>query len=1033
MKLIRPQWEASLIYLYSIALFLGLSLFSPQQLYAQKGKNATGTVVDSQGEPIIGVNVSVKGDKSMGTVTDINGHFVLKINDKSIVVFSFIGFRNKEVPAASLINATVKLEENTQTLQEVVVVGYGSQKKETMTGAISQIKGSDMLKSPVANMGQALTGRAAGVTTYQQSGEPGADDVTIRIRGTGTLNSASPLVLVDGVEREFSQIDPSEIESMSVLKDAASTAVFGIRGANGVIIITTKKGVEGPAKVSFSANFAMQQPIRMPNSADAVTIAKMYNEAKYNDDPTQNPSFSADDIALYANGKDPLGHPNINWKEYMMKPASFQQKYNLNVSGGTKNTKYYTSIAFFGQGGLMKDFSNKVEKLAYSTNYDYKRVNIRSNVDVSLTPTTTIGIQLGGIIANKVSPPDVFGSIIQAAPLGGPFIYEHKLVALPNIPWGGSPLATLFTSQDDMTSNTINTNISFNQKLDFLTKGLLLRGLGSYDSFYSHTLIKTQPQNYYRLQNGYDADGNSVNVLEQAWEAGVIPTPTESWSRSQQMHAELALEYKRSFGDHNIGGLILGTLDKKWWMYNGSSSITQYVTVPVSYEGVVGRATYDYKMRYLAEFNVGYNGSENFAKGKRFAWFPAVSLGWNLAEENFMKGIVSSDILSKLKLRASYGLTGNDNTAGRRFMYLSGEYTSGGGSMFGSSTQTSLGGFIEGKQGNENVTWETAEKQNYGIDLGLFKNRLAVTFEYFFDDRKDILATRATEPGHLAISGQDVYNIGRVKNHGYEIDAKWNDQIGKFSYYVASNYSFARNKIVEDGSIKDPANPQLWTTGHAVGTKWGFLFNGFYNTTDELKQGPVYGNPSIGDARFTDVNGDGKITTDDQVPLGYPEIPEVNYGFSFGGSYKGFDFSCMFQGAANSTKYLTGIFRSPFATNGGMPSFIVDERWTPENAENAKRPKLTLAYTSNSYVESSLWKRDGAYLKLRNVEIAYTISAKKMQELLKVPSMGSMRIFLNGQNLYCWDKLKFVDPEAKTGGFEYPQLRIYNLGFQVNF
>lgn len=1029
MKIIAKQWSGSFFH-YSV-LLVGMIFLSAQQLYGQE-MVVSGVVVDSQRQPMIGVTVSVKGTAT-GTVTNLDGNFSLKVPQKAIVLFSFIGYQTLERSASSLKNALIEMQEDTKVLDEVVVVGYGSQKKETMTGSISQVKSAEMIKSPVANMGQALTGRAAGVTTYQQSGEPGADNVTIRIRGTGTLNSASPLVLVDGVERDFAQIDPNEIESMSILKDAASTAVFGIRGANGVIIVTTKKGVEGPAKVNFSANFALQQPIRMPNSTDGVTLAKMYNEAKYNDDPTQDPTFSDNDLALYANGQDPLCHPNIDWKDYLIRKVAFQQKYNLTISGGTKNAKYYTSIAFFDQGGIMKNMTKQVDGLAYSHGYNYKRVNLRSNVDVNLTPTTTIGVQLGGIISNKVAPPDVFTKVIQSAAIAGG-VFDRKMIILPNIPWGESPMQPLLESISDQSANTINTNINFKQNLDFVTKGLLVRGLASYDSYYAHTLKKTEDKVIYRVQDGFDPDGNPTKVLEQAWEqSGMLPAPTESWSRRQSMHAELALEYKRNFREHAIGALVLGTLDKKWWMYNGDEAISQYITIPVSYMGMVGRVTYDYSSRYLLEFNMGYNGSENFAEGKRFAFFPAVSVGWNLAEEKFMQKIINPNILSKLKLRVSYGLTGNDNTERRRFMYLSGEYTTSSGAIFGSSTQTSMGGYKEGKLGNKEVTWETAAKQNYGIDIGLFKNRLSLTAEFFYDDRKDVLATRATEPAHLAISGQDVYNIGRVKNKGYELEGRWNHQIGKLSYYVSANYSFARNKIIEDGSIRDPQNPHLWTTGHSVGTKWGYNFEKFYTSQEEIDKGPNLGNPTIGDAKYIDVNGDGSITSDDKIALGYPEIPEINYGFSFGGSYKGFDFSCLFQGAAHTSKLLDGIFRKPFFNNQGMPSFIVNERWTPENAADAVRPKLTLAYTSMSYENSTLWVRDGSYLKLRNVEIAYTFNSKQLSGWLRFAKLNSLRVYVNGQNLFTWDKLKFVDPESKTGSYNYPQLRVFNAGLSLNF
>lgn len=1012
-------------------LFLMAIMMAGFQPVMAQEKLATGVVVDANGEPMIGVTVSVKGT-GLGTVTDLDGNFSLKVPEKSVVLFSFIGYANVEKRASELNNLKIVLREDTEVLEEVVVVAYGSQKKETLTGSISQVKSDELVKSPIANMGQALTGRAAGVTTYQQSGEPGNDDVTLRIRGTGTLNDASPLVLVDGVERSFSQIDPSEIESMSILKDAASTAVFGIRGANGVILITTKKGVEGPAKVSFSANFALQQPTRMPETLDGVTLAKMYNEAKYNDDPSQLPSFTENDLALYASGADPLTHPNINWKDYLMRKAAFQQKYNLTISGGTKNAKYYAAVAFLDQGGLMKDMTSEVDNLAYSHNYNYRRVNLRSNLDISLSPTTTIKIGLGGIIGNKVAPPDIFSSIIQSAAIAGG-VYDRKLIILPNIPWGGSPLSTLLGSITDNNQNTINTNISFNQKLDFITKGLLLRGMASYDSYYSHVLNKGEDLSIYRVEDGYNEYDEPTKVLVPAREdTGMLPAPSESWDRMQSMHGELALEYKRDFNGHSVGALLLGTLDKKFYKQSLSTGLKQYTTVPLSYAGIVGRVTYDYKMKYLLEFNMGYNGSENFAKGKRFAWFPAVSVGWNVTEEKFIQELIDPSILSKLKLRASYGVTGNDNTNGFRFMYISGEYKSGGGAYFGDPTPKLYTGYVEGKLGNPDVTWETASKQNYGIDLGLFNNRLAITAEYFYDDRKNILATRYTEPTYMAISGQDVYNIGRVKNSGFEVEGRWNHSFSGFSYHVGGNFSYAHSEIVEDGSIKDPNNPHLWTTGHPVGVRWGYQFEKFYSTEEDLKDGPHLGVPALGEAKYVDVNRDGKINTDDYVPIGYPEIPEINYGFSGGFSYKGFDFSFLFQGAARTTKYLDGIFRRPFEKNQGMPSFIVDERWTEETAETAKRPKLTLAYTSMSYENSTLWARDGSYLKLRNVELGYTFNKNQLNRLFD-GKVQSIRIYLNGQNLYTWDKLKFVDPESKTSSYSYPQLRVFNAGLSLNF
>lgn len=1026
----QRQWN----FFYPVLLFLGCILLVVQPMYAQEKVEVSGVVVDNLGEPMIGVTVMAKGTSS-GAITDLDGNFALSVPKNATVVFSFIGYKQVEKPASALKNAKIVMYDDTQMLGEVVVVAYGSQKKETLTGSISQVKATELTRSPVANMGQALTGRAAGVSTTQNTGTPGEDDVTIRIRGVGTLNDASPLVLVDGVERSFSQIDPNEVESMSILKDAASTAVFGIRGANGVIIITTKKGKEGPAKVSFSANWALQQPVRIPDSADAVTTAKMYDEALLNDNPNATPFFGEEHYKLYADGSDPLGHPNNNWKKYLLKNVAFQQRYNLSVSGGTPNTKYYVSLSFLDQDGVMKDLASEIDGLQYSHNNKYQRVNLRSNIDVDITKTTKLGVHLGGIIGKKNAPKDSFTKLLQTASNGSPYIYDRKFVHGQYTDFGESPLHMLLENVTETANNTINATITFNQKLDFITKGLSLRALASYDSQYIHNLSKGELLTTYSLKDAQDEEGNTVKVLEVSnLSEGAIKVPSENWDRRQSMHAEAALEYKRDFNGHNVNALLLGTLDKKWWKYSEHDEFTQYITVPVSYMGLVGRVAYDYRTKYLLEFNMGYNGSENFAEGKRFALFPAVSVGWNIAEEKFFKDVIDAKWISRLKLRASYGLTGNDNTEKRRFMYLSGEYTSAGGAYFGSSSQKFHPGYQEGKLGNMDVTWETAAKQNYGIDLSMFDSRLTLTAEYFHDERENILAVRATEPGHLAISGQDVYNIGRVRNQGCEVDIRWSDELENgFGYFISGNYSFVRNKIIENGEIQDPDNPHLWKTGHSVGVQWGYRFAGFYNTEEDLKKGSHLGNPSLGEARYADVNRDGVIDTNDQVPMGYPEIPEINYGFSLGASYKGFSVSCLFQGAAHSTKLLDGIFRRPFYAKQGIPSFVVGERWTPETAETAMRPKLTLQYNSMSYENSTLWTRSGDYLKLRNVEISYTFKEEQLKRLFGIP-LNSLRIYITGQNLFTWDKLKYVDPEARTTDqFKYPQLRIYNLGLSLSF
>lgn len=1010
----------------SLLLFFSTMPFLIGKLQAQDTVTASGVVIDEKGKPIPGVGVLVKGTY-IGVTTDIDGRFTITAPTSSEIVFSFIGFVTQTHTASRLKNATVRMKEDIFVLDDIVVVGYGVQKKETLTGAITQIKSSELIQSPVPNLGAALTGRALGVTTYQYSGQPGEDDVIIRIRGNGTLegsaNSAEPLVLVDGVEREFSQLDPNEIESMSILKDAASTAVFGIRGANGVILITTKQGVEGRPRISFSTKTALQQPTRLQTNLDALSYARRYNQGWLNDGHDE-PFFTEHDMELFANGSDQIEHPNLDWKDILVKDVALQQQHNMNISGGNSDMKYYVSLGYLDQGGLLKDFKGKIEGHDLSTDFFYKRVNIRSNINVNLTPTTQFGIQIGGIIGRKQAtnnPTQTFQDIVYAAPMTGLFAYNNKLMRTSKYDdHRQSPLDYFLTNIIERKSNVINTNLNFNQKLDFITPGLSFRGMGSYDSEYNQIINISNPNSkvFYLVTN------LDPLIMEQDGEYGIVSNPTSSYSRAQMMHIEAAIEYNRTLGSHNISGLLLGTTDKKWW--HGKD----YNTIPISYMGLVGRLTYDYKSRYLIEFNMGYNGSENFPKGNRFALFPAISGGWYLSEENFMKSIVDKKVLTKLKMRASYGVVGNDASGNSRFMYLSGSYQGENGIFYmGSSNPKKYNGYKEGIIGNPNVTWETAKKQNYGVDIGLFENRMTVTAEYFQDDRVDILSKINTEPVHVSIAGQDVYNVGRVKNRGYEIEANWQNGGENFAYWLGATYAFVRNKVIEDGSIADPDNPQLWRRGRSTGLFWIYQADGFFNNQEEVLQGPVIGNPTPGDVRFVDVDGNGIIDSKDVIPTPYPEIPEITYSMKSGFSYKNFNVSVLFQGGANSTKILTGYYKT---FNLPYPD---KENWAVGNEHNAVRPKLSISDTySYNKTNSTIWVCDGSYLKLRNVEISYLFDKKLINKLLK---LESLRIYVSGQNLYSWDKLKYVDPEMKTnavtfGSYGYPQLRVFNFGLNLN-
>ena len=1003
-----------------------------------------GVVTDETGIPAPGVSILVKGT-SVGTATNMNGEYSLKVpTSTAIITFSYIGYTTSEVKYNGNAVINIKLVPNTISLKETVVVGYGTQKKATMTGSIVSVSSKDLLKTPSANMASALIGRTPGLTTYQKSGQPGADGITLRIRGIETTNNSEPLILVDGVERDFTQLDPNEIESISVLKDAASTAVFGIRGANGVMIITTKKGEEGPARVSVSSNVAIQQPTRMPSLIDAQGFMQMYNEALINDNKTATPFFSESTMQMFLNPNktalEAVEYPNVDWMKVALKPYALQQQHNITISGGSKNTKYYTSVGYFTQEGLTQDFGQQVNDRQLDNAYAYDRFNLRSNIDVDVTPTTKIGVMISGIISKINQPNDIWSTLLSTTPISGPTIYEGRVIhaGASSVPIG-SPLTNMIgNSNTEKNQNTIALTLKFDQKLDFLTKGLSMRGLASYDSYYLHNVTRSQGIVSYSIVYLPDAAGNTAMQFKPSGEKFLVIS-SDSWGRNRKMHGEMALEYKRSFGKHNVGGLALATADKKW--YTTNSSQDKYYSIPMSYLGLVGRFTYDYSSKYLFEVNMGYNGSENFPANQRYNLFPAVSMGWNVAEEKFVKDIISDDILGKLKIRGSYGIVGNDvsfgyNQSGSyvqyRFLYLPTPYYSGGGAVMGDvSSPTNQAGYIGGAFGNTNVTWETAVKQNVGLELSMFKDRLSMNFDLFKSDRKNILRQQNTVPAHTAIP-PDVFNLGVTTNHGFEIDGRWRHDIGKFSYNVGGNFSFARNKWIEMDEVRDMNNPNDWRTGRRIGENFGYVSDGFFNNQDEITKGPVLGTPGIGETRYVDVNGDGVITTKDMVPIGNPEFPEINYGFNTGFSYAGFDLSILFQGATNTSKIMGGKFQKPFDVNGGILAFTVAERWTPETAETAQRPRLTLNYANpTSYLPSTTWLRDGSYLRLRNVEFSYRFERKVIKKLLGI---DGLRIYVNGQNLVTWDKLKFLDPEGSTNdSWTYPQLKVYNMGLKVDF
>lgn len=1003
-----------------------LILMTPLWLFAQeiviKGK-----VTDDKGIGIPGVTIAVEERKEK-TLTSVEGDYSIKVpSTRAVLVFTSIGYVTRKVPALNRgALAKVVLASDTKGLNEVVVVGFGTQKKVTVTGAVSSLKGAELEKSPVANLGQALVGRTPGLLTRQPSGQPGNDNVTIRIRGTSTFADGNPLVLVDGVERPFSEIDPSEVDNITVLKDASTTAVYGIRGANGVVLVTTKKGTRGPAKISFTSQYAIQTPTRLPDFAGSYDWATLYNEALKNDNPQRTDAslpFQPDDFQKYQDGSDPMMHPDVDWFDYMMKKTAPQTRQNLNINGGSESARYFVSLSYLEQGGLWKEFNQRYN---YSNNDNYKRFNFRANTDFNVTPTTLLSFSVNGISALRHRAANPFYNMMTSAPILTPGIVDGKIVQITKLTTG-NPIKAISNGYDDIKDTQINLTFDINQRLDVVTKGLLFRSKIGYNSEYSTTNGRNITPAVYNLIY-VPVNGVNTLVFQPISDESIGGENTISYSgRAKRVYLEAALQYNRAFGKNNVGGLLLYNQSKQYW------PATTYSLVPTAYQGAVARLTYDYDTRYLVEFNLGYNGSENFPPASRFGWFPAVSGGWNISREPWMKAwLGEKSALSRLKFRASYGQTGNDKFGTIRFLYYPAEYTSGGTAYLGED-QKSYISYTEGKLGNPNITWERSIKQNYGFESAFFGERLTLNFDYFVDKRSDILTARSTIPGVVAASASDGYNIGRMQNKGFELELGWTGKIGKVGYFVNGNYSFARNKVLFRDEIIDVNNPNLTRTGKAFGQPFGLVALGLFNTQAEADAWPVQfaGASGPGDVKYQDVNGDGMINEKDVTAIGYPEFPEVNYGANMGLNYKGFDFSMLWQGATNVSRFLTGFMQRPAVQYGQTLQAVKNERWTPDNTANAIRPKLTVTYANvNNYSQSTLWMRDASYIRLKNVELGYRFSANVLKKL----GLNSVRLSVSGQNLLTFDKLKYVDPEnATSDSFLYPQLKIYNVGLSAQF
>lgn len=988
---------------------------------------ARGRVVSNGGQPIAGVSVLEKGT-SNGTVSNADGVFSLSLKGGSQAVLEFksIGYLTRELPAGNQMS--VRLMEDISGLEEVVVVGYGVQKKETLTGAITTIRTGDVLQSSAANITNALTGRLPGLTTIQSSGRPGFDEARLLIRGQSTWVNSSPLIIIDGIEREnFSQIDPNEVETISILKDASSTAVYGVRGANGVVLITTKRGQTGKPQVSLTHNSSMQRPSRIPELLGSYEHIQLLNEALVNDG--MQPRFSEAEVIGFRDSSGTANYPDVNFWDEFTKPFSLQNQTNLNIRGGTQKIKYFTSVGYLKQGGM---FRYTDENEDFDTNTDFSRLNYRSNLDIKINQYQELSANLSARIETRKGFGTNYGTnflnslhqLFQGINSTPPYVFN---IFNPDGSIGGAQsFANPYRSIAYSGFNTDRINaydiiVKLNNRLDFLTKGLsAVLNVSTNSNFGTNKAYSQNRASYQYLP----ATGGYNQLTEDAPLTYVAEELNTVGYRLINLQAQI--NYAREFGDHGVTAMALYNQQKE----------EREDQIPFALMGVSSRATYAYKSRYFAEVNMGYNGSENFAPGNRFGLFPAYSAGWNISEEPFLKNKVS--FLDFMKIRGSYGVVGNDRIGGARFLYQS-MYGIVGGTQtqfysFGSSNPTSLGGIVESRQGNPDLRWETATKRNLGFEAKFFKNKLSIVADIFDEQRKDILMEARSFP---LVQGGPVptINIGRVNNKGYELELEHNNNIGQdWGYSVRGTVSFARNVVVNrDDPGQTPEHQKL--AGYRINQFRGLTVLGYFQSAEEIADSPsqiTLGGPIIpGDLKYFDYNDDGVIDENDVAPIGYSDIPEYIFASQLGLRFKGFSLNMLLQGASNASVMFTGFggFEFTGSNGNGQATPIHLDRWTPDNP-NAGYPSLHTGTTHSNKRVNTFHLRSGNYIRIKNVVFSYDLPQNAVDRL----RLKGVRVYVNGDNLFTWSKTGNYDPESLGGSGEiYPVQSVYNLGVNINF
>ena len=1012
--------------------FLLACCFAVSSSYSQEGTVlVAGLVKDKSGMLIANASVTEKGTQN-AVVTNASGLFSIRVkNANALIVFSAVGYAPLELVAVTTGNMVVEMEIKAENLSEVAVVGYGRQKKISVVGSQVTVKPEE-LKIPVRDLTNALAGRLAGVVAVQRSGEPGYDASSIFIRGVSTFASSprSPLLVVDGVpDRSINNIDPEDIESFTVLKDASATAVFGTRGANGVILVNTKKGKAGKAQINVEVNQATSQFTQLPGFVDAPTFMKMFNEGLTMRGRTVQ--YADDVIQKHATGEDPDLYPNVDWFKELFNKFGNSNRVNLNVRGGSSTANYYISAGYYNEVGMFK----RDEVQAYNSSINYNRYNFTSNVNVDLTKSTKLELGINGFLTNGNYPgigtSSLFSEATRVPPHVVPAIYSNGQApqyqlgtpVSPYIPLTRSGYATEF-------SNTVRSNIRLKQDLDVLIKGLSITSMFAFDNFSSATLRRTRSVSTFRA-TGRDATGKLLTT--PIFVGNDVLGFSSTTGTNRRIYTESSLNYSNTFKSvHNVSGMLL---------YNQSDYVNSNATdvvssIPFRIRGLTGRATYGYDNKYFVEGNFGYTGSENFTPNSRYGLFPSVGTGWVVSNEKFFDPI--SKIFSHFKLRYSYGLSGNSNTADR-FLFLT-QINTGNGYTYGVPGSTiGYGGLQEGQVGSD-VTWETSKRHNLGIEVSAFHNELQLIVELFKERREGILIRNFTIPYASGYRADNIPygNIGITSNKGIDASLTYTKNF-KRSSFISFNgsFNFNQNRNVYDG-LPPWQFPWLNRQGHPIDQRFGYIALGLFSDSTEILASPSQaGDVRPGDIKYKDLNGDGIINSYDQTAIGFGAVPRMLYGLNFGFGYRGFDLSLFFQGAGLvDFNYASGFGTTPFsegATYGNMYNMVTD-RWTGDTKSSNPRPFYPRMSTNQTittnYQTSTWWIKRADYVRLKNAEIGYNFSARTLKRF----AVSKMRIYVNGTNLFTKSRWNIWDPELGDGrGTSYPNTTMYNVGFRVSF